>query len=192
MGQVFGWRLLGRQTQGMPLPSARHNNGNLIEFEIQWKFKVSLFKMSSANYNTILHTLCCCRGVCIFVISSIWNKQEYIRFPLNFEFDRNIVSGTDAWNSALMAQFAIYELPYNCLVNALKSGGAYLRQWTCSSLFHYRDVIMGAIASLSPASRLFTQSFIQALIKENIKAPHHWPLWGEFTGDRWIPRTKGQ
>ena len=24
----------------------------------------------------------------------------------------------------------------------------------------------------------------------NIKAPRHWPLWGEFTGDRWIPRTK--
>ena len=27
---------------------------------------------------------------------------------------------------------------------------------------------------------------------ENIKAPRHWPFWGEFTGDRWIPRTKGQ
>ena len=26
----------------------------------------------------------------------------------------------------------------------------------------------------------------------DIKAPHHWPLCGEFTGDRWIPRTKGQ
>ena len=40
----------------------------------------------------------------------------------------------------------------------------------------------------SPASRLFTQSFIQAQIKENIKAPCHWSLWGEFVGDRWIPR----
>ena len=28
--------------------------------------------------------------------------------------------------------------------------------------------------------------------KKNIKAPHHWPLWGEFTDDRWIPRTKTQ
>ena len=26
--------------------------------------------------------------------------------------------------------------------------------------------------------------------KKNIKAPCHWPLCGEFTGDRWIPRTK--
>ena len=44
----------------------------------------------------------------------------------------------------------------------------------------------------SPASRLFTQSFIRAQIKENIKAPRHWLLCGEFTGDRWIPRANGQ
>ena len=44
----------------------------------------------------------------------------------------------------------------------------------------------------SPASRLFSQPFIQTHIKENIKAPRHWPLCGEFTGDRWIPRTNGQ
>ena len=40
--------------------------------------------------------------------------------------------------------------------------------------------------------RLFTQQFIRTQIKVNIKAPRHWPLCGEFTGDRWIPRTKGQ
>ena len=44
----------------------------------------------------------------------------------------------------------------------------------------------------SPAQRLFIQLCIQAQIKENIKAPHHWPLCGECAGDRWIPRTKGQ
>ena len=32
----------------------------------------------------------------------------------------------------------------------------------------------------------------QAQIKENIKAPRHWPLCGKFTGDRWIPHTNGQ
>ena len=32
----------------------------------------------------------------------------------------------------------------------------------------------------------------QAQIKENIKAPHHGPLCGEFTGHWWIPRTNGQ
>ena len=35
----------------------------------------------------------------------------------------------------------------------------------------------------SPASRLFTQLFIQVQIKENIKALHRWPLWGELSGD---------
>ena len=27
---------------------------------------------------------------------------------------------------------------------------------------------------------------------QNIEAPRHWPLCGEFTSHRWIPRTKGQ
>ena len=35
-----------------------------------------------------------------------------------------------------------------------------------------------------PASRLFAQSFVQAQIKENIKAPRHWPLGGESTGNK--------
>ena len=33
----------------------------------------------------------------------------------------------------------------------------------------------------SPASRLFTQLFIQAQVNENIKAPRNWPLSEEFT-----------
>ena len=41
----------------------------------------------------------------------------------------------------------------------------------------------------SPAYQVFAQPFVQALLKENIKAPRHWPLWGEFTGDRSIPLT---
>ena len=57
---------------------------------------------------------------------------------------------------------------------------------------HYNDVIMNAMASQTPASRLFTQPFAQAKIEENIKAPRYWPLWGEFTGDQWIPLTEGQ
>ena len=51
---------------------------------------------------------------------------------------------------------------------------------------------MGAMASQITSILIFTQLFAQVQIKENIKAPRHWPLWGEFTGPRWIPRTKGQ
>ena len=42
----------------------------------------------------------------------------------------------------------------------------------------------------SPASRLFTQPFIQMQIKENIKAPRHWPLCGEFTGTGEFPAQR--
>ena len=44
----------------------------------------------------------------------------------------------------------------------------------------------------SPAFPLFAQLFVQAKIKEKIKAQRHWPLCGEFTSDRWISRTRGQ
>ena len=54
---------------------------------------------------------------------------------------------------------------------------------------HYCGVIMTAMKSRI-SSLAITRPFIQLGIKENIKAPRHWPLCGEFTGDRWIPHTK--
>ena len=47
---------------------------------------------------------------------------------------------------------------------------------------HYHDVIMSTMASESPASRLFTEPF----------TPRHWPVFGEFTGDRRFYHTKGE
>ena len=64
--------------------------------------------------------------------------------------------------------------------------------FTAINRYHYNDVIMGAIASQITSLAIVTQPFIQMQIKENIKAPRHWPLCAEFTGDRWIPRTNGQ
>ena len=43
----------------------------------------------------------------------------------------------------------------------------------------------------SPMSRLFAKPFVQAQIKENIKAPRKWSLGGESISDRWIPKHKG-
>ena len=42
----------------------------------------------------------------------------------------------------------------------------------------------------SPALGLFTELFIQMQIKENTKAPRHWPLCGEFTGTGEFPAQK--
>ena len=57
---------------------------------------------------------------------------------------------------------------------------------------HYNDVIMGTIASQITSLTIVYSIVIQTQIKENIKAPRHWPLCGEVTGDRWIPHTNGQ
>ena len=53
---------------------------------------------------------------------------------------------------------------------------------------HYGDVIMSTMASQITSPRLFAQQLIQAQIKENIKAPRHWPLWG-VTGEFAAQRT---
>ena len=57
---------------------------------------------------------------------------------------------------------------------------------------HYSDVMMRTMASQIAIALLFAQPFVQAYIKQNIKAPLHWPLWRESTGDRLIPLTMGQ
>ena len=56
----------------------------------------------------------------------------------------------------------------------------------------YGDVIMSVMAFQITILMIVCSTFIQVKIKGNIKALCHWPLCREFTGDRWIPRTKGQ
>ena len=52
---------------------------------------------------------------------------------------------------------------------------------------HYDDVIMDAIASqITSLASVYSDVWLDGHQK-NIKAPRHWPLCVEFTGDRWIP-----
>ena len=44
---------------------------------------------------------------------------------------------------------------------------------------HYSDVIMSGMASQITGVSIVFQLFVKAHIKENIKAPRHWPLWGK-------------
>ena len=55
---------------------------------------------------------------------------------------------------------------------------------------HYNDVIMGTEASQITDVSIVCSTVSSGHLKENIKAPRHWPLCGEFTGDRWIPPQK--
>ena len=78
----------------------------------------------------------------------------------------------------LLFQPQIYVLTHCPLGNV----AMILKVWLSNS--SYRILLW----TLKNSSHLF----VQALIKENIKALHHWPLWGETTGNWWIPLTKGQ
>ena len=49
---------------------------------------------------------------------------------------------------------------------------------------------MPTIASQITSLMIGTQPFIQTQIKENIKAPRHWPLCGEITGTGEFPAQR--
>ena len=91
----------------------------------------------------------------------------------------------------------IFTNSYGLIFTLIVWQGEYFAQTVHSCrwhthVYHYSDVTMGQWRLKSPASQSLTQWFVQAQIKENIKAPRHWPLCGEFTGDRWIPRSDAE
>ena len=55
---------------------------------------------------------------------------------------------------------------------------------------HYNDVIMTMVASQITSLTVVYSIVYQAQIKENIQAPRHWPLCGEFTGTGEFPARR--
>ena len=94
------------------------------------------------------------------------------------------------WNLYLSDQLMIsqHQLMAWCCTADKPLAEAMMNQFINSLMHHYSEVIMSTMASQITVSRLFTQPFVQAQIKENIKARRHWSLWG----DPWIRLTKGQ
>ena len=70
------------------------------------------------------------------------------------------------------------------------------RKSSCFAIWHhsehYSTVIMSTMTSLITSPTIVYSTVYSGADKKNIKAPRHWPLFGELTGDRWIPHTKGQ
>ena len=59
--------------------------------------------------------------------------------------------------------------------------------------FHYYDVIMSAMASqITSLAIVYLTLHSGAHQRKHQSSQRHWPLSVEFTGDRWITRTKGQ
>ena len=70
--------------------------------------------------------------------------------------------------------------------------GSVMQQAYQNHDIHYNDVIMGAMTSKITILTIVYSTVYSDADKENIKAPRHWSLCGEFTDDRWNPRTNGQ
>ena len=61
------------------------------------------------------------------------------------------------------------------------------------SLVHYSEFIMSTMASqITGVSIIYSTVCSGAIPKKRSKLRVAGPLWGECTGDRWIPHTKGQ
>ena len=57
---------------------------------------------------------------------------------------------------------------------------------------HYSDVIMSAMASQITGVSIVCSTVGSRVDQRKHRTSRHWPLCGEFTSDRWIPRTKSQ
>ena len=124
----------------------------------------------------------------IFKFSSkICNNLHHVHFDM-FSIFFSVIASTEP--NITLAYRASEE--YNLPDLSPRSWHEFaLRYRLISNISHTKSQNLDVWRLKSPASRVFTQPFIQGQIKEN-KAPRHWPSCGEFTGDRWIPRTKGQ
>ena len=60
------------------------------------------------------------------------------------------------------------------------------------ALTHYNDVIMGGMASQITSLTIIYSIVYSDADQRKHQSSVHWPLCGEFTGDRLIPRTNGQ
>ena len=57
---------------------------------------------------------------------------------------------------------------------------------------YYSDGIVGGMASQITSLTIVYSTVYSGADQRNDQISASWPLWGEFTADRWIPLTKGQ
>ena len=60
-----------------------------------------------------------------------------------------------------------------------------------TSILHWRHNGHDSVSNYQPRHCILNR-LVGTDKTKTIKAPRHWPLCGEFTGDRWIPHTNGQ
>ena len=68
----------------------------------------------------------------------------------------------------------------------------YTKLFSTWSQWHSSDVIMSAMSSQVTSIRIVYSTVYSGADQRKHQSSASLVLWGEFTGDRWIPRTKAQ
>ena len=76
--------------------------------------------------------------------------------------------------------------------NAMTSLTAPCIDRTSAARIHYSDVIMSSMASQITSLTIVYSTVYSGVDQRKSQSSAALTLWGEFTGDRRIPRTKGQ
>ena len=122
---------------------------------------------------------------CVFMACEIWNKMyknEFTSYSVQRLF--TIISSLYQYLYYIQVMKA-FTLDSKTFLEEDKGIPTSYTQW-CITVTSQR----ARWCLKSPVFWLFTQPFVQAQIKENFKVPRHWYLWGEFTGDRWLPAQR--
>ena len=137
------------------------------------QYRVIYDRDISKVYSNVLYQ------VCFYTLPSQIHCSRFCRQI----YSAMLTTGTDIISSLLSE---------NVYINQYWSNFRPMQFSRYSVSLHWRHNGRDSVSNHQPYDCLFTQPFIQTQIKENIKAPRHWPLCGEFTEDRWIPHTNGQ
>ena len=99
----------------------------------------------------------------------------------------------------IILQLELIQVYCNLQASAGAFSKSYIKSWVheielsrirCVNMcIHYSNVIMDMV--LSQITSL-TIGYSNVYSDADQRKHQSWPLWGEFTGDGWIPRTEGQ
>ena len=132
-------------------------------------------------YHGILrHRFVGCAAPCISLTAE--QKSLNMYFWL-FDSDRHVI---DLIYSSNLNRFYVEANSYLSSSCPVPDTHTYIFIHIC----HYNDVIKTTMASQITSVAVVYSTVIQTQINENIKAPRHWPLCGEFTGNGEIPAQR--
>ena len=153
------------------------------------------FRTSSMQYMFIpyyMHPilLCLYHSSVLWVLWANWEHQSATKKHNHKNYNKTKIHNEPA--CIFHGKHIRYPLSLELIQRCMRKDEKSWILWKSSITMQWRYNGRDDVSNHQPASRLFTQPFTQAQIKENIDAPRHWPLCGKFTGDRWILPINGQ